>query len=79
MEDTSPGVVLAQFAASMRFDAVPTAVVRRTEDLLLDWIGSALAGKGARPVESIAKVMLAQASRKLCPLVGPVPLVACDK
>ena len=33
----------------------PRAVQRRTEDLLLDWIGSTLAGKGARPVESIAR------------------------
>jgi 2-methylcitrate dehydratase PrpD len=30
-------------------------VLRRTEDLLLDWIGSALAGKGARAVESIER------------------------
>ena len=30
----------------------PAPVVRRAEDLLLDWLGSALAGKGARPVET---------------------------
>jgi 2-methylcitrate dehydratase PrpD len=58
--DNGPGIELARFAAGLRFDAVPAAVVRRTEDLLLDWIGSALAGKGARPVEALAKVMLAQ-------------------
>ncbi len=29
----------------------PRARLRRAEDLLLDWLGSALAGKGARPVE----------------------------
>ncbi len=27
----------------------------RAEDLLIDWLGSALAGKGARPVETIAR------------------------
>lgn len=45
---------LATFAANLRFDDIPPAVMRRTEDLLLDWFGSALAGKGARPVEAIA-------------------------
>jgi len=56
----SPGQQLACFAAALRFDQVPAAVVRRTEDLLLDWIGSTLAGKGARPVETIARFMLSQ-------------------
>ncbi|MDE2629164.1 MAG: MmgE/PrpD family protein [Burkholderiales bacterium] len=50
-----PTQQLAEFAAALRFDAIPDAVVRRTEDLFLDWFGSALAGKGARPVESIAR------------------------
>jgi 2-methylcitrate dehydratase PrpD len=55
--------------------------VRHTEDLLLDWIGSSLAGKGARPVESIAKVMLAQGpadgpSEMLIHRRGTSPLVA---
>jgi 2-methylcitrate dehydratase PrpD len=60
MAHDSPGVELARFAATLRFDAIPSAVIARTQDLLLDWIGSALAGKGARPVESIARFMLAQ-------------------
>lgn len=42
---------LAEFAATLRFADVPAAVVQRTEDLFLDWFGSALAGKGARAVE----------------------------
>jgi 2-methylcitrate dehydratase PrpD len=45
---------LATFAANLRFDDIPPDVMRRAEDLLLDWFGSALAGKGARPVEAIA-------------------------
>lgn len=45
---------LAEFAATLAFDAIPAAVIRRGEDLLLDWFGSALAGKGMRPVEIIA-------------------------
>ncbi|MET0660031.1 MAG: MmgE/PrpD family protein [Steroidobacteraceae bacterium] len=51
-----PGEILAQFAANLRFDAIPRAVLQRTEDLFVDWFGSALAGKGARPVETIDKV-----------------------
>lgn len=46
---------LAQFAATLRHEDIPAAVLRRAEDLLLDWIGSALAGKGARAVEAIAR------------------------
>ncbi|MBY8608134.1 MmgE/PrpD family protein [Burkholderia arboris] len=44
---------LANFAAQLRFDQIPVDVIRRTEDLFLDWYGSALAGRGARPVETI--------------------------
>ena len=50
---------LAAFAAGLRFDALPEAVVRRTEDLLVDWFASAVAGHGARPVDSITRFALA--------------------
>ena len=46
---------LAHFAATLSFDAIPESVIRRTEDLFLDWLGSALAGKDSRPVEAIAR------------------------
>src|SRR5437899_5291159 len=52
---TSPTAQLAAFAAGLRFEAIPTPVVRKTEDLLVDWFGSALAGKGSRPVETITR------------------------
>ncbi|MDE1182231.1 MmgE/PrpD family protein [Paraburkholderia sp.] len=52
--DDHPGRVLATFAAQLDFDAIPADVVERTVNLYVDWIGSALAGKGARPVETIA-------------------------
>ncbi|MBN3004125.1 MmgE/PrpD family protein [Chromobacterium alkanivorans] len=45
---------LAAFAAELRPEQVPEPVWRRAEELLLDWFGAALAGKGARPVKSIA-------------------------
>jgi 2-methylcitrate dehydratase PrpD len=55
MAERSPGKTLATFAASLDIDAIPVAVLDRAEDLMIDWLGSALAGKGARPVESIAR------------------------
>jgi 2-methylcitrate dehydratase PrpD len=46
---------LAAYLASLRFDQLPSAVVARTEDLFLDWIASALAGRGARPVRVLER------------------------
>jgi 2-methylcitrate dehydratase PrpD len=46
---------LAHFAATLSFEDIPKPVLRRAEDLMLDWLGSALAGKGVRPVEAIAR------------------------
>src|SRR3990172_9444452 len=62
----SSGAELARFASLLRFDEIPEPVVRRTEELFLDWFGSALAGKGARPVEAIESV-----AREMGPPVGP--------
>lgn len=51
----SPSATLAAFAAQLNFEDIPPAVVARAEDLLLDWLGSALAGKGHRAVETIER------------------------
>ncbi len=64
--DPHPSATLARFASALRFDDIPGAVVRRAEDLLLDWVGSALAGKGARPVEAIEAF-----ARDMGPSEGP--------
>ena len=56
---SDPSAALAQFAATLKFSDIPAPVLRRAEDLLLDWLASALAGKGARPVESITRFMQA--------------------
>ena len=53
MRNGSQSAVLSEFAANLRFADIPESVTQRTEDLFLDWFGSALAGKGARPVEAI--------------------------
>jgi len=50
-----PGAELAGFAAGLRFEHIPADVVRKTEDLLVDWFASAVAGHGSRPVETIAR------------------------
>lgn len=44
---------MATFVATLRFDDLPQAVVRRTEDLFLDWFAAALAGRNARPVRAL--------------------------
>ncbi len=46
---------LAKFAANLQMPDVPVDVVHRAEDLLVDWFGSAIAGKGSRPVETITQ------------------------
>ena len=61
-----PSKVLASFAAELRFEDIPQPVLRRAEDLFLDWFGSALAGRGARPVEAIARY-----AARMGPASGP--------
>ena len=46
---------LASFASSLQAKDVPADVMSRAEDLLVDWFGSAIAGKGSRPVETITQ------------------------
>lgn len=50
-----PSQMLATFAAELRFADIPPPVLRRTEDLVLDWLGSVLAARTARPVRSIER------------------------
>lgn len=46
---------LAIFAANLKAADIPNDVMNRAEDLLVDWFGSAIAGKGSRPVELITQ------------------------
>jgi len=50
-----PSQTLATFAAELKFADIPAPVLRRTEDLMLDWLGSVLAARTARPVRSIER------------------------
>ena len=52
--------VLCEFLSAIRYESIPLDVVARTEDFFLDWLGSTLAGKNARPVkilQSFSKLM----------------------
>ncbi len=51
------------FAAELQFESIPDAVLRKTEDLMVDWFGSCVAGRGARTVETITRFAAAQGQR----------------
>ena len=51
--DVSSTEALSAFLASITYEALPADVVARTEELFLDWLASALAGRNARPVVAI--------------------------
>ena len=44
---------LAKFVALLDAQSIPKEVFRKAEDLFVDWVGSTLAGKGARAVEIV--------------------------
>ena len=66
MSDMFPSQQLATFAAQLQASDIPEQVLRKTEDLLVDWFGSAVAGKGARAVETIGAFI-----EKMGPSTGP--------
>ena len=49
---------LAAFAANLQAKDIPADVLRKAEDLLVDWFGSAVAGKGARAVETLTQFVM---------------------
>ena len=57
MTTTTTGVTrqLASSLADLRFEDLPNEVVARTEELFLDWVSSAFAGRNARPVEALER------------------------
>ncbi|HQX63491.1 MAG TPA: MmgE/PrpD family protein, partial [Thermomicrobiales bacterium] len=61
---------LAEFTAGLQFADLPGAVVRRAEDLFLDWLASTLAGRGARPVHALERF-----AEQMGPADGPSELL----
>jgi 2-methylcitrate dehydratase PrpD len=57
---------LASFLARVGYEDLPDEAVERTKELFLDWIGSALAGKNARPVR-----ILERFAGEMAPSGGP--------
>ena len=53
MTTPHPSKTLATFASQLKIGDIPNDVLSRAEDLLVDWFGSAIAGKGSHPVECI--------------------------
>jgi 2-methylcitrate dehydratase PrpD len=62
--------VLADFAATLKPADIPQAVMRRGEDLLVDWFGSAVAGKGAAAVETLTQFV-----QQMGPSSGPAEIL----
>ena len=60
LETTSATRELSAYVASLVYEDLPQELVERTEELFLDWVASALAGRGTPPVramESFAEAM----------------------
>lgn len=55
MSESGGTAALAAFLADLRYEDLPTEVVERTKDLLVDWLGSTLAGRGARPIRALER------------------------
>jgi len=66
MTESTGTRALAEFVAGLRYDDIPSNVIEGAKDLLVDWMGSALAGKGARPV-----VALETFAAEMGPTSGP--------
>ena len=64
--NAEPGARLAAFAAGLRFDDIPAPVLRRAEDLMLDWLASVLAGAQPRQVRAVERF-----ARAMGPADGP--------
>lgn len=63
---THPSDLLSRFVADLQYDDIPAPVLRRAEDLLLDCLGSIMAGASDRAVQSLARY-----ARTMGPAGGP--------
>lgn len=61
---------LAAFLAELSYEQIPEHVLDRTEDLFLDWLGSALASEGARPIP-----LFEAYAQKMGPADGPARIL----
>ncbi len=68
--DSTGTRALAEFAAELTYEDIPSLVIEGAKDLMVDWLGSALAGKGARPV-----VALEEFAAAMGPSDGPSEVI----
>lgn len=61
---------LAGFLADLQYEQLPEAVLARTEDLFLDWLGSALASQGAHPIPLFERY-----AQQMGPASGPAQII----
>jgi 2-methylcitrate dehydratase PrpD len=57
---------LASFLVGVRYEDLPNEVVEHTKEFFLDWMASAVAGRGARPVRALEDF-----AEMMGPTVGP--------
>jgi 2-methylcitrate dehydratase PrpD len=74
MKSANPTATLAAFAANLRYDDLPESVVTKTEELMADWLASAVAGCTARPVQAITRFALAMG-----PASGPSEVIGTGR
>ncbi|WP_282370848.1 MmgE/PrpD family protein [Pseudomonas sp. PS02290] len=65
---------LAGFLAELTYEQIPGVVLDRTEDLFLDWIGSALASQGARPIPLFERY-----AERMGPREGKAKILVSDR
>lgn len=67
---SQPTSALCQFVTGLDFEHIPPRVVQFTKGLMIDWLGSALAGKGSHQVEIIEAF-----ARAMGPESGPSTII----
>ncbi len=65
---------LTEFLAGLTYEQIPDQVLARTEDLFLDWLGSALASQGAHPIPLFERY-----AEKMGPADGPARIFVSGK
>jgi 2-methylcitrate dehydratase PrpD len=65
---------LADFLAELRYDDLSESVVARCEELYLDWLGSALAGKGYAPIPKFERY-----AQRMGPASGGSEILTCRR
>ena len=61
---------LTEFLANLHYEQLPEAVISRTEDLFLDWLGSALASQASHPIPLFERY-----AAKMGPASGPAGIL----